>query len=196
MGLYTKRYFIYTNSNRLLQENVRKCIYTLLGDVKFSVGTSIGGTPRYQFSNNVGKYLENQGAPVGSNVLQKTEVPNWIMEGNDKIKSAFLGALFDDDGGFRADDCKQICFKLSKDSSLSNELEVFLEQIMSLLNDLKIETSGIRNDRVYVRPSDKRNMTSLRFWITGRKNFSFFQKNVNILHPEKKEKLILMAHTR
>ena len=190
-----KKYFIYTNSNEELQRIVFKKVNELFGNITFNIGTSISKTPRYQYSNKVGKFLVENGAPVGSKVLQPTNVPNWILNGSEEIEATFLAAIFDDEGYFRnSEKCRQIVFKSAKELSLKKQLEKYLLQIIKMLQDLQIETSGIKKDQIKKR-KDGKEIISLRFWITGKNNFSNFKEKIPILHPEKKLKLLNMAPT-
>jgi hypothetical protein len=83
----TKYYFIYTNSNNVLQQKVKELVIKTFGKVKYNVGTSIGGILRYQYPSRVGRFLSERGAPVGSKITQPTTIPEWIFKGDDKIKS-------------------------------------------------------------------------------------------------------------
>jgi intein/homing endonuclease len=189
----SKQYFIYTNSNEKLQQVVQQIIEQVFGKIKFNIGTSISETPRYQYSNIVGKFLANKGAPVGSKIFQPTKIPEWISEGSEEIKSAFLGAIFDDEGNFRdSKNSRQIVFKSAKVKGLKKELEQYLSQIIQMLNDLGIKTSGIKRDQIKKR-KDGSEIVSLRFWITGRENFKKFQEKIMLLHPEKIRKLSNMV---
>ena len=179
-----KEYFIYTNSNVEMQETVTKLVEKQFGKVSQNNGTSIGGTPRRQFSNKVGRELVKLGAPRGSKVLQETKVPIWILDGSKEIKSSFLAALFDDEGNFRNDASKQIAFKAAKEISRQSNLEQYLEQLTKMLNEIGIKTSGIKKDQIKKR-KDGIEIVSLRFWITGKVNFSAFKENIPLRHPDK-----------
>ena len=189
----TKQYFVYTNSNKKLQQIIQQIIKQVFGKMKFNIGKSISGIPRYQYSNIVGKFLAKKGAPVGSKIYQSTKIPEWIYSGNEKIKSAFLGAIFDDEGNFRdSKNSRQIVFKAAKLKDLKEELEQYLLQIIQMLNDLGIKTSEIKHDQIK-RRKDGSEIISLRFWITGKENFKRFQQKIMLLHPEKIKKLSNMA---
>ncbi|MBI2075827.1 MAG: LAGLIDADG family homing endonuclease [Candidatus Aenigmarchaeota archaeon] len=154
-----------------------------------SKGTSISGTPRYQYSNIVGIGLSKHGAPIGSKVLHEIKVPEWIASGDADIKSAFLGALFDDEGYFRdTPTSRQIVFKAAKSLSLKKNLEEYLRQIISMLDSFDIKTSSIRSDQIK-KTKNGTEMISLRFWITKNENFQVFRKHLQLLHPERIEKL-------
>ena len=188
-----KAYFIYTNSNAKLHENVNQLIESQFGVVSQNRGTSISGTPRTQFSNKVGKKIVNLGAPMGSKVLQETKVPIWILNGSNKIKRAFLAALFDDEGNFRNDkNSRQIVFKSAKVISKQKNLEKYLGQLTKMLNEFGIKTSKIKKDQVKKR-RDGKQIVSLRFWITGRKNFLAFKEIIPLRHPDKSRNLNEMA---
>ncbi len=183
-----KKYFIYTNATSELQSEVNKTIIGLLGKVPFNIGTSIAGTPRYQYSNKVGKFLLKKGAPLGSKIMQKTSVPKWILDGNEKIQTIFLGALFDDDGYFRdSAKCRQIVLKTAKVSYLEDSLRDYLAQIIQMLGNLGISTSDIKSDQLKTR-KDGCEIVSLRFWITGKNNIMKFHEKIQLSHPSKKVK--------
>lgn len=184
-----KQYFIYVNSNNDLQNEVKSIVNSLFGNVAMNIGTSISGTPRYQYSNKVGKYLVSKGAPKGSKVLQEIHIPEWIKNGKSDIKSAFLGAIFDDEGYFRdSPNCRQIVLKAAKTLHLKKNLEEYLEDLMSMLEAFDIKSSGIRKDQIK-KNKDGTEMISLRFWITKKENFQKFRDCVDIRHPERKNKL-------
>lgn len=185
----TKRYFIYVNSNKRMHEHVCSMVRQAFGNVTISKGASISGTPRYQYSNIVGIEMSKHGAPVGSKVLNKTRIPDWISYGPADVKSAFLSALFDDEGYFRdTPTSRQIVFKAAKSLALKGNLEEYLQQIISMLDAFGIKTSGIKSDQIK-RTKNGTQMISLRFWITSNKNFQMFKEHLQLLHPEKSQKL-------
>ena len=190
---HKKLYFIYTNSNHGMQLNVKKLVTSQFGRVPLNRGTAISGTPRYQYSNRIGKILSSFGAPVGSKVLNRTRVPDWIISGPRGIKAAYLAALYDDEGYFRdSPNSRQIVFKAAKASHLRGNLMKYLETLRKLLREFSIETSQIKTDQIKKR-DDGIEMTSLRFWITSHKNFVLFSKSIPLLHKEKKRRLLKMA---
>ncbi len=191
---HKKLYFIYTNSDNDMQLTVKKLIENEVGRVPMNIGTAISGTPRYQYSNKIGKLLVSFGAPIGSKVLNKTHVPCWIKTGSREIKAAYLAALYDDEGYFRSSpNSRQIVFKAAKSSHLRGNLVNYLNTIRGLLREFGIETSQIKNDQIKKR-EDGVEMTSLRFWITGHDNFVFFSKGIPLLHKEKRRRLLEMVH--
>jgi intein/homing endonuclease len=188
-----KQYFIYTNSDENLQQNVKKLVKSSFGIVSLNQGTAISGTPRYQYSNKVGRVLVSFGAPIGSKVLNFTQIPKWIKNGSRSSKAAFLAALYDDEGYFRdSRNCRQIVFKAAKIYHLRTNLTAYLEDVRKLLYEFGIESSEIKFDQIKKREDGKK-MISLRFWITGRNNFALFRKSIPLFHKEKRRKLLKMV---
>lgn len=183
-----KRYFIYTNATPKLQIEVKGIVMKIFGKVPFNIGTSIAGTPRYQYSNKVGKALWKRGAPVGSKMMQVTSIPTWILNGNNKVKASFLGALYDDDGYLRdSESSRQIVLKATKIHHLEDNLRDYLNQVREMLEILGIHTSEIKSDQLKSR-KDGCEMISLRFWITGKENIIKFRERIPLSHPSKKVK--------
>ena len=193
-----QQYFIYTNSTIELQKEVHQIVKKLYGNFALNIGKSIAGTPRYQYSNKIGKDLVRLGSPNGSKISQKIEIPEWIMNGEKEIQSAFLGTLFDDDGYFRnSKNSNQIVFKAARTSELKTNLIFYLNQIRDLLKFFDIACSDVKSDQVKIR-KDGKEITSLRFWIGKKEYFKKFYNNIRINHPEKRLKLksMFMAPTR
>ncbi len=191
-----KMYFVYTNSEDSLQESVRQFVNGIFPECSLNVGTSISKTPRYQYSNAIGRFLVKYGAPVGSKVLQETRVPTWIKDASQKVKASFVAALFDDEGYFRdSKNSMQIAFKAAKTISLEENLVMYLNDVRSLLYSLGIKCSEIKTDQTKHR-KDGLETVSLRFWITGKENFGQFHYKIPLLHPAKIKKLKSMIPVR
>jgi intein/homing endonuclease len=168
----------------------------VFGNVKCNINTSVGGTPRYQYSNACGKSLSEHGAPVGAKIRQPTRVPRWITSGKEGERVAFTSALFDDEGGFRdSKGAQQIVFKSAKVVELKNDLVQYLSQVRKMLRSLGIRTSEIRPDQEKTK-KDGTKIVSLRFWITGKENFRRFREKIILFHPDKRMKLLRMTSDR
>ena len=184
-----KFYFIYTNSNQQLHRFISQIIYTEFGNSKTVKRKSGKGIPQLQFSAKIGREIAKLGGVIGSKIHQPIKVPEWIKNGNEKIKANFLAAIFDDEGYFRdTKGCKQIVLKFSKIHELEKNLNEFLEEIRQMLLELDIKVSEIKNDQV---KQNKRGeiVISKRIWITGKDNFLKFKEKIPIIHPEKVKKL-------
>ncbi len=184
-----KYYFIYTNSNTKLMEEVVKIVKEEFPNVVLNNRMSGKGIPQIQFSAMVGRKLVGLGAVNGSKTTQEMKIPKWIKESNEIIKANFLGAIFDDEGYFRDErGKKQIVIKFSKINYLEENLNSFLKEISSLLNDLKIKVSDIKKDQIK-NNSKGEIMISKRIWITGKENFLRFKEKILLFHPERIRKL-------
>ena len=194
-SIHQKHYFIYTNTCNALHQHVKQIVIKNFGNVKFNVNTAISGTPRYQYSNIVGNLLMKHGAPVGSKTMQRTPVPDWIYNGNRKVMSSYLSALFDDEGAFRNEkNTNQIVFKAAKMLHLKSDLEAYMSQLIDMLKILGIKASSIKSDQIKFRQNGEK-VVSLRFWITSKNNFEAFKKIILLVHPDKRVKLSDMINS-
>jgi hypothetical protein len=188
-SIHQKHYFIYTNTCDALHQYVKQTVIKNFGNVKYNVNTAISGTPRYQYSNVVGKFLVKRGAPVGSKTMQQTPVPDWIYNGSREVMCSYLSSLFDDEGAFRNEkNANQIVFKAAKMLYLKSDLEVYMSQLTDMLKILGIRTSSIKSDQIKFRQNGEK-VVSLRFWITSKDNFEAFKNIILLMHPDKRVKL-------
>ncbi len=177
-----KYYFVYVNSERALLESVKRCVQQVFGNVKVSMGRSIGGVPRLQFSNVVGKHLSFLGAPVGSKIRSPTPIPKWIEAGSEEVLIGFLSSLVDDEFSLRKYDAT---IKVEKLASLINELKYYLLSLKKLFEEIGIEVSEPHSDQEKMKTNGEK-VISMRVWITGRHNLRKLKK-LDIAHPRKKE---------
>ena len=180
-----KYYFVYVNSEGALLERVKKYIEKVFGCVKVNLGSSIGGVPRLQFSNIVGKHLSFLGAPVGSKIRSPTSIPKWIETGSEEVIIAFLSSLVDDEFSLRKYDAT---IKVEKLASLINELKYYLLSLKKLFKEIGIEVSEPHSDQEKMKANGEK-VISMRIWITGRHNLRKLKK-LDIVHPRKKEIII------
>lgn len=188
-----KFYFVYVNSSQKLLENIKQTVLKEFRNVKINESLSGKGVPRLQFSSIVGKKLLAIGGVSGSKIDKVVNIPQWIINGNEKIKANFLAALFDDEGYFRDEKgSKQIVIKFSKNVLLEENLNEYLETIRNLLRDLDIKASKVKDDQIKIN-NKGRLVISKRIWITGKRNFVIFKEKIPILHPLKLERLSRMT---
>ena len=108
-------------------------VRTRFGTSQFCERRSVGGTPQVQFPALVGRKLNELGAPRGPKSLQKTTIPDSIMQAPEPVKAEFPGALCDDEANVRTDiGSKQITIKAAKLVSLEPGLDQHLNQIRPL----------------------------------------------------------------
>ena len=96
-------------------------------------------------SRKVFRYFKEIGAPVGIKALNKVEVPDWIIGGDDKVKSEFLSALFASDGtalpiARNHSDYNPIRFSFNKSELLKKEAYIYVNQLINLLGSLGIKS--------------------------------------------------------
>lgn len=139
-GTITRAYeFQYTNSDMGVVKKVKTLVKNVFNCNMFyyhkekKKNTII---EKIKFPGIIGKILVTVGTPKGKKVVQVFDIPPWIKEGNNKIKSAFLGALFDDDGSVRGG--YLISFTHSKRKYLRKGHETFMNSVSKLLTDLGI----------------------------------------------------------
>lgn len=180
--------FHFINKDIRLIENVKN-------DIEFIFGIKIKEHSRIEkqifelfIPAVVAKLLILAGAPEGRKSTQIFHVPNWIIEGDEEIKSSFIKALFDDEawveivqGGF----C--IGFGQNKKVELLESHKIFLEEVRRLLFDLEINTSKI------FQRSQKADSIQLGFKIVGLKNLLNFNSKVgfNSRHKQKRLEFII-----
>ena len=151
----TKYYFIYTNKNKDLTNEVKHLVMMCFPEASICERRSIGG------------------------------IPQIIFYGSTLMKGEFLGALCDDEVDIRTSkDCQQITLKVAKLVKLEKELDYYLRQLKEPFHDLGIKCSEPKFDRIYQtrRGEDK---IVKRIWITGHDNLTLFARKTPILNREK-----------
>lgn len=143
--------------------------------------------------NSISKILRLCGAPYGSKVLQEFEVPNWISNGNRKIKRAYLKRLFDCEGSvFFQGTRTRIKFKMHKRMELKTNHEKYLNQIRKMLAEFNIKTTKL-TCAGYTLRKDYIKTIGLEFEILGTRktptSVANYHKHIGFDNNEKKERL-------
>jgi len=108
--------------------------------------------------------------------LFKDRVPFQIMNSSEKFKSAYLQAVFDDEGSIHKTH-GQIKIKMKPKS--------YIEDVQKLVQEFGIKTSQV------IKEHDKRNGREYYFFlISGMYNFRKFHDKIGFFHPKKKKRLI------
>lgn len=140
-----------------------------------------------EFPGIVGRLLGFLGVPLGRKVSQEFEIPQWIQNGSKKIKSAFLRALFDDEGSvINNSKYRFLTISMYKQNNFIESHLKFLNQIRQMLIDLEIKPTKI---------SFKKNWNDTKeygFRIYSRKSLHNFAKNVGFTHIVKNQKLSMI----
>lgn len=111
---------------------------------------------------------------------ESKHIPKIILNADKKIKSAFLKALYDDEG----------CVNLGKPNGggrsieLSQKNKKVIDETKKILREFFI-TPGKTSKKI----DNKTGNTSYRFAITGKHDFERFAKEISFDNPEKREKI-------
>lgn len=145
------------------KRNFIKCF----GDLKFYERITLVNNIRIPCF--IGKVLYNKFQ------LYKDKVPIQIISSSKEMKSAYLQAVFDDEGSIHKTH-GQIRIKMKPKS--------YIEDIRKLVNEFGIETSKVIKER------DKRYGREYYFFlISGFYNLKKFQGKINFFHPIKRRRL-------
>jgi hypothetical protein len=138
-----------------------------------------------RFPSVIGMALEISGVPRGNKQLTKCYVPKDIMCSSEKVKSAYLRRVFDDEG----DVCLEIGGKRAvriTRSSIFKENTLINGELL-LLKSLGI-IANLYNERTYI---SKKNITTFkrRIQIARRATLNIFNDKINFSLMIKQEKL-------
>jgi intein/homing endonuclease len=151
-----------------------------------------GSGLRYQcfiISKPVALFLQKYEIPVGNKTNSPFLIPSWILNGSNEVKTAYLRALYDNEGTiFSCKERWQIVFRMAKNKILLKEGIAFFEQIREILKSLDIRTSPVNYGKLNIR---KDGSTSMYLRITIEKpSFGNFLKHVGFDNKSKQEKLL------
>lgn len=137
------------------------------------------------------------GTPPGDKTLSTYSVPNWIMDGDSKIKRSFLKILFNFDGSIsirKTRSTAEINFCFTKHQKYASESMAFMEQIKSLLSDFDIPSGKIhvRKAKYEKYPNYDKNIFML--FISSHKGLINFYREIGFLNPKKQTNLENFIH--
>ncbi|MBU3904764.1 MAG: hypothetical protein KJ906_01280 [Nanoarchaeota archaeon] len=184
--------FQYSNTRKELVESVRKDVVKVFGK-NLNTGTEVITVTNkvktmITFSNVIGKLLILCGAPDGKKTEKQYFIPDWILNGSNEIKSAFLQALFDDEGTvcYKHNNIR-ICF--DKKTQIAENLNEFLEHTRKMLIGLGVSPDAVRK----MRSRKERDRICLGFGITGQYQIKTFKEKVSFIHMLKKERIVALV---
>ena len=131
-----KRQFEYCNDNANLLNEVRNYVKEVFGLEPMTERKN-----RLGYSTLVGEVLEKFGAHLAPKIYSEKNVPEWIKNGSDDIKIAFLKALFDDDGSVMFSEgypAKGINFYQIRNKPILKSSHEFLNEVGGLLKEFSI----------------------------------------------------------
>ena len=156
-----------------------------------------GSTLRYKLffiSKSVTLLLNELGVSKGNKTNTPFQVPKWILNAPDKIKSAYLTGLFDCEGYVCCSNLKtgktrwQISINMCKNEALLSNGLFFMNQLRELLSSFGIKSSPVRTVKENIRKDGSQSI-SMRFDIE-KSSFRNFYKYVGFHIREKQMKLL------
>lgn len=143
-------------------------------------------TPTLFFPKLIRSILVCGGAPIGNKITSKMEIPKWVKNGNKEIKSAFIRALFDDEGSVAS--TAVIRLSLSKRIDMVDNLRQFFTDLKMILEEL-----GIKKIRISEQKGERgKNGKTVENTITicGLSNCKIFSEFIKFDHPMKMKRLL------
>jgi|SRR3989344_637877 len=149
------------------------------------------------------KLLNSFGLPKGNKVLQKTNLPAWIKNGNKEIKKTFLNAIFE--GELQKHRVKNniirnkidicpITFGLSKIEKHKVNLIELLEEIKSILKEFQIECGEVEKPKASNLRKDGLITYCSRFYISiSAQNTIRFSNIIDYKFNREKRKSLVKA---
>lgn len=156
-----------------------------------------GSTLRYKLffiSKPVTLFLNDIGVPKGNKTNASFQVPEWILNASDHIKSAYLTGIFDCEGYVCCSNLKtcktrwQISISMCKNKELLSSGLFFMNQLRDLLFSFGIKCSPVRAEKENIRKDGSQSM-SMRFDIE-KSSFRNFYKYVGFHIREKQIRLL------
>lgn len=129
---------------------------TIFSNYTFSEKYNISGyTNQFSCNVKVARYFINLGMPVGKRVEKEYCLPDWITDGDIKIKQKFICGLYAAEGTtpyFQSNGktLKAMDFSLSKREELKTNGDLLASQIKKILHDIGVEIN-IKTERVYTK---------------------------------------------
>ena len=155
---------------REVKSDINKLGYYALGNIRHSKWKNGECWSFGAYKLELLSLFYSLGAPVGKKTDNLVKIPQWIMEGDNSIKTEFLAAFLGGDGyepKFQGRTVKPITVGISKREDLKANLIEYLKQIEQLFNDFGIKTKyricpGYKSIR-----KDKTKTVEGRIWITN-----------------------------
>jgi intein/homing endonuclease len=175
----------YTNKSKDLIEEFKAIVKKLFGIIVKENFNEVREFYEVYPPKTIAKLLVLCGFPKGEKVNQVINIPNWIKEGSNEIKVAFIRALFDDEATvINSKGNRMISFGMNKKKSLLEAHKDFVKDIQQILLSL-----GVRSNKIFTRkqPGDS---IQVGFHIYRRYNLIKYLENIGFTDRKKREKLI------
>ncbi len=176
-------------------EKVQNRFYYLFG-IHGRLYTDNRNMKRYKLffiSKPIALFFKEMGTPVGNKTNTPFKVPNFIINGKSRVKSAYLQGMFDAEGSIYSSKNNartrwRINFAMCKNVEYLESGIDYLNQIQQLLADFKVRTSPIRKRLENIRKDGSQSI-QLQFEIEA-SSFRNFYKSIGFGHSIKREKLL------
>lgn len=190
-GNLSERQFSFFNRKRELVdeviENAQKAFSTNIRPVEFEKD----GGWEIEFPTCIARLVALAGGPSGEKVFLSFDVPEWIKNGENRIKTTFIRALFDDEGSVISKFNKSskgtsrtIRLGMAKNEKFLTDHLKFLESVRTILMNLGIESLKIH------KSARTRNGILIEFSVSRFENLNKFLEIISFTSEEKRQKLI------
>jgi transposase-like protein/predicted DNA-binding transcriptional regulator len=182
--------FVYTSKNLSAICHVKDKVRETFGISTF-YWRQKGNRYDVYFPRIVGELLLKFGSVSGAKTECTFVTPAWIMNGERKIKRAFLRAIFEDEGSVCIHPThKGVILDMWKKKSLSHSLKSFLNQLRYLLMEFGVASRvGLTGTYMDKHGTEK---IGFRIFICGKRNVARFKEGINFLSATKKKKLEIL----
>ena len=185
------------NSNNFYEiEDINKEFKDLFG-IKGIIYKNYKGSNQHKIffsGKKLTLFLLKNGVIKGNKTNQYSNIPEWIVKGDRKIKSAYLKGFYDTEGSIystKQNNGKKrwrINLIQAKNIILKDNGIKYMESVRSLLKDFKIESSPVNVNKGNIRKDGSKTIF-LRFNIE-KKGFDNFYKYIGFDNQKKQERLI------
>jgi len=123
-GHISPNYWVsYTNKSEMLQKEFEVGVRNVFG-FKIKPRVPYHKAFIYEYPYVVGVILHLVGVPIGNKKHSRCTVPDWVMNGSQDIKVAFIRAIFDDESSVKVRN-KEIILKMAKACDMVDVLTIF-----------------------------------------------------------------------
>lgn len=188
-------YFVYANNEQVLINKFMDGINKIFGfKIPFKLRKD-NNCKIIVYNSIISKILNLVGGVLGNKVNKEFDVPYWIKNGDNKIKSSFIRALFDDESHVNKKN-KLITISFVKNKKYECSLKMFLISIKDILNDFSIKINGPCHTKDYEYENKLKTLWTIR--ISGYNNLLLYNQKIGFLHPKKRNDLnyILISYKR
>jgi intein/homing endonuclease len=175
----------YTNKSKELKNEFKQAIEELFGIVVKENFNEERQFYEVYPPKTIARFLVLCGFPKGQKVKKIITIPDWVKNGSNKIKIAFIRALYDDEGTvINSKGNFIISIGMNKKNSLLESHYSFMEELRKILLSLGIDPNEIFERK---QPGD---CTQLGFHIYRRYNLIKFSHIIGFTNTKKQEKLL------